>query len=82
MRRILPSLGSLPVLVADHHTLAQLQGLAAAIPQKRSWRTRPGGHHRHAGMDRISCRPERIAQPDPGFIQDIPSHLHRVALGR
>ncbi len=26
------------MLVADHHTLAQLQGLAEAIPQKRSWR--------------------------------------------
>jgi transposase len=26
------------VLVADHHTRAQLQGLAEAIPQKRSWR--------------------------------------------
>jgi transposase len=26
------------VLVADHHTLAQLQGLAEAIPQKRAWK--------------------------------------------
>lgn len=26
------------MLVAEHHTLAQLQALADAIPQKRSWR--------------------------------------------
>ena len=26
------------MLVAEHHTLAQLQALAEAIPQKRSWR--------------------------------------------
>ena len=30
--------GASPVLVADHHTLDQLQALAEAIPQKRSWR--------------------------------------------